>query len=173
MPGQVLQVLVHAGEALAVHAHQGPGGLALAAEEAAVRQAQEVGVLDAVVLPAAPLQLVQHLVDLLGRVLGEAPAQVARVDVAHHARQLLDVEVLGLAVLHVLEAEFHIGVAAALVAEHLEPAREPLVDGLLNHRQRDERITLCIERISSTISTPLTPPETWLQSCDSSRWNIW
>src|SRR5260221_3610650 len=140
VPRQVAEVGVGVGERLAVDPHHLERRLALAAEEARVGQFQDLFGAEPAVCVARDLELVEHRLDLVGRVLGEARAHEPAVDVAQHLSNFLDVLVHRLAIAHILETVLNVLLAAALVAEHLEPAWEPLVDRVLYEREGRERI---------------------------------
>ncbi len=109
------------GEGLAGGSHHAEGRHAAPPQELGLRHAQQV-------LGTHPLDHLarQDAVQRLGspgqRQLRQAGAQVAQVEVAHQLLHLFAVEALRLGVLHRLQAEAHVGAAAALVAEHLKPS---------------------------------------------------
>src|SRR5207247_11165141 len=107
--------------------------LAAPAEEAAVRELQKILVpRQAVDRAAVRLHARVERVGLVARELREPRADVTLVDVVEHPIDLGDVLVLRDAVRLVLEAELHVRVATALVAEHLETAAVPLADRALH-----------------------------------------
>src|ERR1041384_4079970 len=140
VPRQVAKVGVGVGERFAVDPHHLKRRLALAAEETPVGKFQDFFRAEPAVRVARDLEFVQHRLDLVGRVLGEARTHEPAVDVAQHLPDFLDVLVHRLAIRHVLETVLNVLLATSLVAEHLEAAREPLVDRVLHEREVRERI---------------------------------
>ena len=103
-----------------------------------MRSMHEILVGDALDRPSLAQYPLEHGVRCIDIELWKSRANVAKVDIAEEFHDLFIVLALRFPVLHRLQAEAHVGAAAAFITEHFEAARQPFVERLLDIRRGHE-----------------------------------